>query len=259
MRNPDKNCHKWFRICSPHVIKCHWTTLWNVEPVHLIEVTLFSFKSERRSSTTWIPGKWTVNPVILCFHITVSVFFATDQSHYPPRCVDIQLMSKQIVRILDWYSVCTVHAAASCFKYSNPLDLDQDCWLAARQDWWTGMSHGIDAPLCHERDVLVLLEDNHISSNTAGRWQQHQHQQPVVVVLPSIIIASCSENWVSKPSFDTMTMDWKWNENRLQLRACFFSQKIVKLWNKLPATVVDASSVNEFKKRLDDWSIDVEF
>jgi len=29
-------------------------------------------------------------------------------------------------------------------------------------------------------------------------------------------------------------------------------------WNKLPASVVEASSVNSFTERLDDWSKDVE-
>ena len=33
----------------------------------------------------------------------------------------------------------------------------------------------------------------------------------------------------------------------------FFSQRVVNLWNRLPATVVEASSVNSFKKRLDEW------
>ena len=37
----------------------------------------------------------------------------------------------------------------------------------------------------------------------------------------------------------------------------FFSQRFVNLWNRLPATVVEASSVNSSKKRLDDWK-DVE-
>ena len=52
---------------------------------------------------------------------------------------------------------------------------------------------------------------------------------------------------------------WKLEVNRCrrQLRQCFFSQRVVKLWNRLPATVVEASSVNSFKKRLDDWN-DVE-
>ena len=45
---------------------------------------------------------------------------------------------------------------------------------------------------------------------------------------------------------------------RCQLRQCFFfSQRVVNLWNRLPATVVEASSVNSFKKRLADWN-DVE-
>lgn len=47
--------------------------------------------------------------------------------------------------------------------------------------------------------------------------------------------------------------------SHLQLRQCFFSHRIVKLWNKVPATVVEASTVKAFKTRLDDWSMDVEF
>ena len=54
--------------------------------------------------------------------------------------------------------------------------------------------------------------------------------------------------------------NWKLKVNRcrLQVRRCFFSQKIISTWNKLPASVVEAFSVNSFKKRLDDWSKDVE-
>ena len=37
----------------------------------------------------------------------------------------------------------------------------------------------------------------------------------------------------------------------------FFSQRVVKPWNRLPASVVEASSINSFKKRVDDWN-DVE-
>jgi len=41
---------------------------------------------------------------------------------------------------------------------------------------------------------------------------------------------------------------------------CFlFLQSIINnIWNKLPACVVDASSVSLFKKRLDEWNTDVE-
>jgi len=35
--------------------------------------------------------------------------------------------------------------------------------------------------------------------------------------------------------------------------------RIVNLWNKLPESVVESSSVNVFKKRLDDWAADVDF
>ena len=54
--------------------------------------------------------------------------------------------------------------------------------------------------------------------------------------------------------------NWKLKVNRCRLRVrnCFFSQRIISIRNKLPATVVEASSVNSFKKRLDDWSKDVE-
>jgi len=46
---------------------------------------------------------------------------------------------------------------------------------------------------------------------------------------------------------------------RLKVRQNFFSVKIVNLWNKLPESVVESSSVNVFKKRLDDWIADVDF
>jgi len=45
---------------------------------------------------------------------------------------------------------------------------------------------------------------------------------------------------------------------RLQVRKCFFTQRIINVLNKLPEYVVESSSVVMFKKRLDDWSIDVE-
>ena len=39
---------------------------------------------------------------------------------------------------------------------------------------------------------------------------------------------------------------------RLQVRQNFLSVRIVNIWNKLPESVVESSSVNVFKKRLDD-------
>ena len=44
---------------------------------------------------------------------------------------------------------------------------------------------------------------------------------------------------------------------RLQLRKYLFSQRVIGSWNKLPEHV-HASSVNSFKKRLDDWLDDVD-
>jgi len=39
---------------------------------------------------------------------------------------------------------------------------------------------------------------------------------------------------------------------RLEIQKYFFTQRIVKEWNALPAIVVHASSVNTFKRRLDE-------
>ena len=44
---------------------------------------------------------------------------------------------------------------------------------------------------------------------------------------------------------------------RLSVRQKLFSQRVVNVWNKLTASVVEATSVNTFKKRLDEW-MDVE-
>ena len=41
------------------------------------------------------------------------------------------------------------------------------------------------------------------------------------------------------------------NRARLQLRQNFFSQRVVSVWNGLPETVIQATSVSMFKKRLD--------
>ena len=51
----------------------------------------------------------------------------------------------------------------------------------------------------------------------------------------------------------------KVQRSRLQLRQGYFSQRVVCAWNSLPASVVEASSVIMFKKRLADWSQDVDF
>ena len=50
----------------------------------------------------------------------------------------------------------------------------------------------------------------------------------------------------------------KVKRSRLQLRGGFFSQRVINTWNRMPAGVVEAPSVNSFKIRLDEWSKDVE-
>jgi len=51
----------------------------------------------------------------------------------------------------------------------------------------------------------------------------------------------------------------KVQRSRLQLCQGLISQRVVCAWNSLPSSVVEASSVNIFKKRLDYWSQDVDF
>ena len=41
------------------------------------------------------------------------------------------------------------------------------------------------------------------------------------------------------------------NHSRLDIRAQFFSNRVIPAWNKLPEQVVEATSVESFKKALD--------
>lgn len=43
----------------------------------------------------------------------------------------------------------------------------------------------------------------------------------------------------------------KKNRSKLDIRKYFFSQRVVDKWNRLPQSVVDATSVNSFKNRYD--------
>jgi len=47
--------------------------------------------------------------------------------------------------------------------------------------------------------------------------------------------------------------------SRLCLRQGFFSQRVVDTPDRLPSSVVEASSINVFKKRLDDWNKGVDY
>ena len=54
-------------------------------------------------------------------------------------------------------------------------------------------------------------------------------------------------------------MNIRVHRSRLHLQQKYFSQQIVRLWNKLPESVVEMLTVKMFKKRLDDWIYDVYF
>jgi len=65
--------------------------------------------------------------------------------------------------------------------------------------------------------------------------------------------------WIWFASLHGHSLKVKVQRRRLQLRQGFFSHTVVCVWNSLPSSVVEALFVNIFKKRLDDWSQDVDF
>jgi len=85
------------------------------------------------------------------------VFFATDQLHSPPHSAEIQPMSQQDASATRPYCglVLDTRALAACPRRGNLPRWGQDCLLACHKDWWTRVSHGTEARLCHEHDVLA--------------------------------------------------------------------------------------------------------
>jgi len=152
-------------------VKCHCTTLWNAELVHLIEGILFS------SKCWWL---WK-EPVVLCdigalkktdsgmwqlecqaCNVTASIqnddllhghmlpiLFTTDQSLHPPCSAEIRPMSQQAAATTRPYRelVLDTHTPASWL--SNLLDLNQDYWLA--------MSGLMNWGILHRRSSTVSL------------------------------------------------------------------------------------------------------
>ena len=53
-------------------------------------------------------------------------------------------------------------------------------------------------------------------------------------------------------------MEVEGEEKQTAITEVFFSQRVISSWNRLPEYVVDASSVNSLKKRLDEWFADIE-
>ena len=92
-----------------------------------------------------------------CTDTCFQSFFATDQLHSPPRCAEIQPMSQQDASATRPYCglVLDTRTLAVCPRRGNLPGWGQDCWMATCQDWWTGVSHGAEARLCHKHDVLA--------------------------------------------------------------------------------------------------------
>ncbi|BHF81826.1 hypothetical protein SprV_0802496000 [Sparganum proliferum] len=59
--------------------------------------------------------------------------------------------------------------------------------------------------------------------------------------------------WHLSPSHRGHSMKLRTTMSRLNLRSEFFTQRVVEKWNALPQSVVEATSLQLFKKRLDDY------
>ena len=53
-------------------------------------------------------------------------------------------------------------------------------------------------------------------------------------------------------------MEVESEEMQTKTKKVFFSERVISSWSKLTEHVVDASSVNSFSKRLDDWLEDMD-
>nr|VZI35867.1 unnamed protein product [Spirometra erinaceieuropaei] len=59
--------------------------------------------------------------------------------------------------------------------------------------------------------------------------------------------------WHLSPNLRGHPMKLRTTMSRLNLRSEFFTQRVVEKWNDLPQSVVEATSLQLFKKRLDDY------
>nr|VZI48782.1 unnamed protein product [Spirometra erinaceieuropaei] len=60
--------------------------------------------------------------------------------------------------------------------------------------------------------------------------------------------------WRLSPNLGGHSIKVRTTLSRLNLRSEFFTQRVVEKWNDLPQSVVEATSLQLFKKRLDDYS-----
>ena len=81
------------------------------------------------------------------------VFFAIDQLHRSPRCAEIQSMSQQDASLTCPYRGLLLDTLASCPRCGNhAVKIRTVGWPRVRTD---ELSHGAEAQLCHEHDVLA--------------------------------------------------------------------------------------------------------
>ena len=155
--------------------KCHHTTLWNAELIHLMEGILFLSKHwwlwKGEFCCVALVAVKRADCVVIRQAASQQVFkvttFCTDIRFQPflplINCIvhhsaEIQRMSRQSAASTRPYRgllLDILHASSSYPRCSNQPGWGHDCWLATRRDWWTGVSHSAGARLCHEHDVLA--------------------------------------------------------------------------------------------------------
>ncbi|BHF62246.1 hypothetical protein SprV_0200522700 [Sparganum proliferum] len=98
-----------------------------------------------------------------------------------------------------------------------------------------------------------------IQSFLAGRSQRVQQRGDLILVYKIInglehgLSFEDMFQWHLSPSLRGHSMELRTTMSRLNLRSEFFMQRVLEKWNAFPQSVVEATSLQFFKKRLDDY------
>jgi len=109
--------------------------------------------------------------------------------------------------------------------------------------------------------VKVVLEKRPLNGCSSSSSSSVYMYLSIILIWSSILANKLQKCRFPAPYHDLRGHNLKVKVQRswLQLRQGFFSQRVVYVWNSLLASVVEASSVNMFKKRLGNRSQDVDF